>query len=429
VSTDHDRLARLLGTEDLAWLVERVRRRLEQGRPLDGTVTLADATPHQRTAAHRLLGRKPRPGAALSVPLPAVDQMLRRSGACAGGLAAAVVALTGAVTDRSLAAAQTERAWQQALDPLAAVVAARPELAGWRDRVLATGLLRRLGRTPDHAAALVADLAAVVRRLPAEGVPLGRFAAEVTGDAHGLDDDRPLTTLVLGAAQALAGLPIGAGPPDGTGPPDGRGAEWRREVLAMVGLLRDDLSTTVLTFGLPGDPATATGRALAGWRAAAQPVVLTLRQLVRDPPRLSMHGQVVSVCENPVVLSAAADRLGAGCQPLVCTSGQPGAAVMHLLRLLVQAGATLRYHGDFDWGGLRIGNVVFGRLPVRPWRFDATAYRALVRAGLGRELPGEPVTARWDGDLAEQMTQARVRVEEELVLDDLVADLASATSG
>ena len=81
------------------------------------------------------------------------------------------------------------------------------------------------------------------------------------------------------------------------------------------------------------------------------------------------------------VVISAADRLGAACPALVCTNGQPGVAVLHLLRLVVAAGATLRYHGDFDWGGVRIGNVVFGRVPVLPWRFDAAGYCAAVSAG------------------------------------------------
>ncbi len=82
----------------------------------------------------------------------------------------------------------------------------------------------------------------------------------------------------------------------------------------------------------------------------------------------------MSICENPVVTAEAADRLGAAAAPLVCVGGQPGVAAMTLLRNLAENGAKLRYHGDFDWGGLRIGNVVFGRLPVVPWRFDTAAY-------------------------------------------------------
>ena len=110
----------------------------------------------------------------------------------------------------------------------------------------------------------------------------------------------------------------------------------------------------------------------------------------------------------------------------MCTGGQPGAAVVQLLRLVVLAGAVVRFHGDFDWGGLRIGNVVTERVPARPWRFDAAAYRDLVRAGLGRELAGTPVAAGWDPDLAAEMRRSRRRVDEELVLDDLLADLAAS---
>jgi uncharacterized protein (TIGR02679 family) len=156
---------------------------------------------------------------------------------------------------------------------------------------------------------------------------------------------------------------------------------------------------------------------------AGEPAVLTLRQLTRDPPRLALAGQVLSVCENPVVVAAAADRLGADAAPLVCTSGQPGAAVMALLIAAHRAGATLRHHGDFDWGGLRIGNVLFARLPVTPWRFDTAAYLRVATGG--RPLSGVPVAAAWDPDLAEALHRHGWAVEEERVLDDLLSDLGT----
>lgn len=71
------RLARLLGSDELSWLVQRARRRLERGEPLTGPVTLTDATPAQRDGAARLLGRRPRPGAGLTVRWEAVDDVLR----------------------------------------------------------------------------------------------------------------------------------------------------------------------------------------------------------------------------------------------------------------------------------------------------------------------------------------------------------------
>ena len=95
------RLHRLLGGEHTAWLVRRARDRLEAGRPLTGTVTLADATVEQRRAVERLTGRPPRSGTSLSVSLPEVDRVLRESGAAPGGLAEAVALLTGPLRDRN----------------------------------------------------------------------------------------------------------------------------------------------------------------------------------------------------------------------------------------------------------------------------------------------------------------------------------------
>jgi uncharacterized protein (TIGR02679 family) len=405
--TDRDRLSRLLGGDDLRWLLDRVRRRLERGESLDTSVILTGATPGQRAAVQGLLGRRPGTGETLTVSLPAVDAVLRRSGACPDGLAVAVVTLTGEVPDRATATAALDRAWRAAFAPLDAVVAGRPELGDWLERVTRSGLVRKLAKTPQAATPLLSELAAVIGGLPANGELLGHFAARVVKRSHALDHDQPLTTLTLSAARAISGFA------------DGSGAQWRRELWASVGLLKDDLSTTVLTLGFRGDD-TPTGRALAAWHAAGEPVVLTLRQLVRD--RVRPRAGEVFVCENPVVVSAAAERLGAGCAPLVCTAGQPGAAAMHLLRTLADGGAAMRYHGDFDWGGVRIGNVVFGRLPATPWRFGATDYRAA--AERGHVLRGLPATAVWDDALSDEMRRTGRAVEEEHVIDALIADLA-----
>jgi uncharacterized protein (TIGR02679 family) len=255
----------------------------------------------------------------------------------------------------------------------------------------------------------------VLAAVPCEPEPIGRFAERVLGSAHALDADRPLTSLVFGAARILGGMA------------EGTGSAWRREVWASIGLLRDELSSSVLVLNLPTTTDDPTGRMLAGLREAGEPAVITLRQL-RRPPRLLRTGLTVSICENPVVVAEAADRLGAAASPLVCVGGQPGAAAMALLRSMADAGARLRYHGDFDWGGLRIGNVVFNRLAARPWRFDAFAYRRALDNGAGHRLAGEPTACSWDPELADTMHRAGLRVEEEHVLDDLLSDLAAPSS-
>jgi uncharacterized protein (TIGR02679 family) len=423
------RLHRLLGGEPTAWLVRRARDRLESGRPLTGTVTLADATAEQRRAVERLTGRPPRSGTSLSVSLPEVDRVLRASGAALGGLAEAVVRLTGPLRDRNRDRTDAASAWTAAFAPLDEAVAGRPELAAWRAWLDATGVVRRLAPAPDTALALLNQVAAVLGRLPSRGIPIGRLAAECCGDAHALDDGRPAGTVALSAVRALVGLPFAAD----------ASADSRREAWASVGVHLDELSSLVLCLGLPGDTSSALGRMLALQREAGQPVMLTLRQLRCHDERLPAGA--VWVCENPVVVAAAADELGSRCPPLVCVSGQPSAAGWRLLDLLAAGGAEFRYHGDFDWGGVRIANAVRqrgagqGRSRWQPWRYDRDAYEALATAmpttmhtaTRRPRLAGEPAATPWDPGLAAAMARHGVRVEEELSLDLLLADLAGPT--
>ena len=209
----------------------------------------------------------------------------------------------------------------------------------------------------------------MLRRLPSRGIPIGRLAAECCGDAHALDDGRPAGTLALSAVRALAGLPFAADV----------SADSRRAVWASVGVHLDELSSLVLCLGLPGDTRTALGRVLALHRETGQPAMLTLRQLRCHDEALSAG--LVRICENPVVIAAAADEFGSRCPPLVCVGGQPSAAGWRLLDLLAAGGAEFRYHGDFDWGGIRIASAVRqrvsqGRSRWQPWRYDRDAYEA-----------------------------------------------------
>src|SRR5690606_917647 len=297
--------------------------------------------------------------------------------------------------------AETAAAWAAAFAPLDEALTARPELAEWRAWLDSTGLVRRLAPDPAEAAGTLRRLAAVVRRLPSPDMPLGRFAAETCGHAHALDEG-PLATLALSSARALAGLPFRS---------DG-GAEARRETWAKVGVHLDELSSTVLCLGLPGDAHTPTGRMLAAMRG--EPVSLTLRQLRRHTE--PMRAGLVRICENPVVVAAAADALGRDCPPLVCGNGRPSAAVWRLLELLAEGGADFAYHGDFDWGGIAIAAAVHERIGWRPWRYDASAY---LEATSDTPLAGRPVPTPWDPSLATAMKDRAVRVEEEQVLTDL----------
>jgi uncharacterized protein (TIGR02679 family) len=262
---------------------------------------------------------------------------------------------------------------------------------------------------------LLDALTSVIAALPtSRGESLSAFAARVTGRAHALDDSSPLGTLALGAARALAWLE----PPG----PDESPADARREAWAAVGVLCDELSSSVLTLALPGD-ASATGAVLAA--AGDEPVWLTLRQLVRSQPQWqAIDVPWVLVVENPSVLALASDMLGRQAVPMVCTNGQPRAATMVLLRSLAGAGVRLCHHGDFDWGGLRIGNLLHRRLTVEPWHFDHDAYmRAVAAHPYAATLRGSPTAAGWDRRLAEDMSDAGLCIEEELVAREVLETL------
>ncbi|MEU6891122.1 TIGR02679 family protein [Streptomyces sp. NPDC046557] len=404
---DADRLRRLLGGPELHWLVDRARRRLEREQPLTGPVALSAPTAAQRVAAERLLGRSPGGGRSLTVRLDEVDAILRRSGISPDGFAAAVAVLTGPVVPLGPTRQAEDRAWQAAYAPLDALAQEIPALAAWAARIRDDGLVRRLAGNPAAARALLGQAATALRALPADPpVSLPAFAARTLGGAHALDDGAPLATVVLGGIRALTGFP------------EGTGAEWRREGWASAGLLRDELSSTVLTLNLRGT------RALDWMADAGEPSVLTLRQLIRLPPVPS--APAVRICENPAVLAAAADVHGPHAAPLVCLQGQPSAAALSLLRHLHEGGAALLYHGDFDWGGLRIASALLRRVPWRPWRYMAADYRAAAALAGPEGLPlaGRQAEAPWDPALAQALLELGVRVEEETVLDALLADLA-----
>jgi uncharacterized protein (TIGR02679 family) len=412
--TDRDRLRQALGHEDLAWLLERVRRRLLQGREADGLVTLRNPTPAQREALDRLLGRPPSIGGALSVRLDQVDQVLRHAEIC-DGLRQAVEELCGPVPNlRELRARQANR-WHRLYETTRQQLRANTALVRWLDDLIRCGLLRRLSRGDiGQAQELLESCLALVEKIPARGMPIAELAALVCGDSHGLDVGRPLGTLGVRVAAALADLDTW------------RGSEARREAWARVGVLCDELSGPVLVLGLTAADDGLTSRALRLHAEAGEPYRVTARQLLRHRPCLApvVANRAVFICENPSVVAAAANRLGADCAPLICTDGQPRTPARLLLGLLSAAGAELHYHGDFDWPGIHIANLIIYRYLARPWRMATDDYLATTG---GTKLQGRPVPADWDYDLDAAMLEQGRAVHEEQVLNDLINDLCIGT--
>lgn len=397
------RLEEVLGGPALARLRARLRARLARGQALGGRLTLQDPTPDERTAVERLLGRVGR-GRALHVDLGALAQVLRNGG-LAPDLTSAIVALEGPVDNERARREADEASWAAVRVDVSA--RCNPRWAAVLADELDTGVLRRLAQgDPGEGMALAGAVVAVLSRLPATALPLAELAATAMGDSHALDAGAPAGTLVLRILARAAAIE----------PP--ADVDARRAIWASVGVLADELSAPALVLNLLADGASSTARALALAAETGEPARLSTRQLLRDPPAFSA-GRVF-VCENPGVIAAAANRLGPTSLPIVCTEGQPRTALRLLLGRLRQSGAALLYHGDFDWPGIQIANLVMLRFAAQPWRFGARDYLA---APAGAPLAGSAVTASWDAALGPAMTMRGTAVHEEAVLEDLLADL------
>lgn len=468
-TADRAALNRLLGVPEMAWLVARVRGRIlaAQGEPLVGVVQLNEPTGEQRAAAVRLVGRPKRAGSALRVDLAAVEQILRR-GPWPAGLADAVQTLSGPVVDRRAERHREAAAWEAAREGLAATIARFPHVAPWWVAWCQAGGLKRMARaeaartstaaSPAVAADLVQRLDDLVEALPASGEPLAVLARRIEGDAHSLDASRPLGRLAV-AVIAVAFMPGTAGSDREPGAATSAAELSARDAWAAAGVVMSNVASTVLCLGVPGQSRAggtasghtarvATGISLEAMRAARMPVLLTLDQVRSGGVRALPGNSVIHICENPTVVEVVAARwaqsvapagrpttnaIGCGSDPvapvLVCTSGQPSTAVLDLVRRLAGNGAQCRYHGDFDWAGLRIAQSLAAHVDWVPWRYTADDYSAAIRQGKpARQLVGSPAHSPWDPQLAIAMAEGGLAVEEEAVADRLAADVLAPPS-
>ncbi|WP_329066747.1 TIGR02679 family protein [Streptomyces sp. NBC_01429] len=438
----------------LARLWEAARARLERnGLRATGSLRLTELGAQERTALSQLVGNgKVLTGTTATVGLAALDTRLRAS-AAGLGLVETLGALGPPLTDRRAVRADADarraRIWSSvasALDasPLAGEVWAREWYEGLRRAGVPAGVEPDTAtRTLLQAVRLLTVLLAPAEAVPATAAPKaalpeqsgagpardprtartspgtrtsrgrGELAAEATGSAHGLDDGTWLSRLV----QRGIALAHGAALPDS--------AAERRALWRLAGVAPDEISSTVLAYGLRPEGGGWREQALRERAVHHAEAQLTLREL--RALRLSLPaGTLVRICENPRVVEAAAD---AGCgRPLVCTSGSATTAVLTLLDALAATGCRFAYHGDFDWPGIALANRIMRRYDARPWRLLAGDYELLAARAAERGIPplplaGPRVGAEWDPDLAPAMSAHGVALHEEATLEPLVNDL------
>jgi uncharacterized protein (TIGR02679 family) len=395
---DLERLRRLLGSPDLTGLRARLRKRYEQGRG-DGAITLGQLNEHERAALCGMLGRPAKSGASLRFDIGDLDAVLLASGAAAS-LREALELLDGPIDNRAARREADGLAW----DALQASLAGT-RVAAWLAQPRALGAVKRAcGGSPARAAQLCAEADRVLSALPSRPTPRSHLAARLLGDAHALDNGRALAALVLAVLRhARADDPLSVEPDESVR------SQW-----AAVGVLVNELARPVLFLNLPGQDGVP-----------GEPAYLSLRALLGNRRAWAVAQRPVFVCENPNIVALAADALGARCAPLVCTDGMPAAAQRTLLAQLAAAGAQLRYHGDFDWPGIAIGNVVIAEFSASPWRFGAQDYRAAVQAAApsDRRFDTQGRDASWDADLISAMHASGIPIDEEAVMAVLLIDL------
>ncbi|GGP59524.1 TIGR02679 family protein [Streptomyces melanogenes] len=407
----------------LTRLWQVARKRLESnGVQAMGSLRLTAMNAQERNDLSLLLG-KPLTGAAVTVRLDVLDARLRAS-AAGLGLRQTLEELGPPLTDRRAARvdamARREQVWSSLASSLDASPLADQEWPRqWYDLLRRTGVPK--GVTPEAAIWTLQQAVQVLTALLGpEGTERngtrgrGELAAMTTGSAHGLDDGTWLARVVQRGVALAHGTEF---PDDATG----RRALWR-----LVSVTPDEVSSTVLTYGL-----RPVGE---GWRERALreradhhcEVHVTPRDL-RDLRLQLPAATLIHVCENPRVVEAAAD---AACvQPIVCTSGSAATVVFTLLDALAATDCRFAYHGDFDWPGIALANRVIRRYEARPWRMGTADYKHLAARSQAEGIPqlaldGQPVDADWDPDLAPAMTALGVALHEEATLDLLVDDLS-----
>jgi uncharacterized protein (TIGR02679 family) len=393
-SATDERLFRLLGGDELSGLRARLRQRYELG-PSDGKLTsiqVAKLNQTEHIALASLMGRKGGVAASITIDVAEVDRALSDAG-IARSLREALELLDGPIVHRKTELSRIRDRWASVL-----AGCTHADLIVYLSSPFNFGILKRLsGNQPDSASLVCRQTEVILGRLPAPGVPRAQFAAELLGDAHGLDSSHPVATLTLAVLRNRSSTDTGDD----------------RDTWAAVGILVNELARPALFMNVPCSGLTVS---------LGEPQYASLRLLARRPPDWAVAGTTILVCENPNLVAILADRLGTVCPPVVCVDGHLGAAQRTILKQLKASGADLRYHGDYDWPGIAIANNVIAKYGAMPWHFSAADYAAAAEHApeLAAPLRGRSVIASWDEDLTTAMTKVGIKIEEEAIAERII---------
>ena len=145
------------------------------------------------------------------------------------------------------------------------------------------------------------------------------------------------------------------------------------EVLFQAKIERDQISNSTICYGVYGKTTMQDKPWEAFWQLG-EPLSLSLYN-IRDVVQITAMHQKVYIVENPAVFARLLDTAIEKQVGLICTSGQINTSSYMILDLLVDAGTTLYYNGDFDPEGLQIADKLKQRYKdLILWGYDIKHY-------------------------------------------------------
>lgn len=156
-------------------------------------------------------------------------------------------------------------------------------------------------------------------------------------------------------------------------------AEETAEVLYLAGLLKDDVSNSIATFGLRAYKGNNELEFVYGFTDFGQPLILTLGNLSKIDSFICNKNKLF-IFENSSLFSEVVKRTVDYRPSIICTSGQLNLAPLVLLDKIVKKVEKIYYSGDFDPEGISIANKLKVRYgdKLSFWRFDVEDYLRII---------------------------------------------------
>lgn len=196
------------------------------------------------------------------------------------------------------------------------------------------------------------------------------FAARVSGNPHYFDVGKKSLTYLLYFICAISKKEY----------PKRMNAELRSRILYDGGILIDDLSNDVLTYGIYG--VDLDGKKHSGMEDYAnrrEVLPLTLANLT-NLKQAYASGETVYIVENPMVFAWLVDQQKDSRvqKAVICSAGQLNLSVWVLLDLLAASNTCMYYAGDFDPEGLLIAQKIASRYKEKVclWHYTKEDYFA-----------------------------------------------------